>query len=192
MGCVESRAGRLFPSLSELKKKKKATSGGWDEIKKEKKWKEALYSRVERSGENLLNGLLSAHLLCFSLGHSSIQTFLDSMKKAELSHKGKVVMGCWTISLGRHLQFDTSSFRAEKTKAPKEPRSKEITWAAQLGSGKPGRECSLTFFWAATHFIPEHLTEVLPERTHSHLLLLWKPWVTAPTLNIQHRRDFRS
>lgn len=121
----------MFPSLSDFKKKKKAKSGGWDESKKEKKkWKEALYSWVERSGEDLLNGLPSAHLLCLSLGylgHGSIQTFLDLMKKAELPHKGKAVMGCWTIGLGRHLQFDSSSCRAEKTKAPKEPRSKEIT-----------------------------------------------------------------
>ena len=38
------------PSLFEFKKKKEAKSRGWDESKKEKKkWKEALYSRVERS-----------------------------------------------------------------------------------------------------------------------------------------------
>ena len=89
-------------------------------------------STVFKGGEELLNGLSSVHLVCFSLGylgHSSIWTFLDLMKKAELPHKGKVVIRCWNVGLGRHLQLDTSSFRAEKTKATKEPRGKEISSA---------------------------------------------------------------
>lgn len=78
-----------------------------------------------------------------------------------------MVLGSWNAGLGGHRQLDTSSFRAEKMKATEEPRGKEIAWATWLRNGTPGTERSPALSRAATHIIPERLTEVLPERTQS-------------------------
>lgn len=116
----------------EFRKKKKAKSGGWDASKKEKKkWKEALYSWVEMG---CFMGFSLSSL--FALGISAMAAFgrfSMSWRKAERPHQGKVVIGCWTIGLGRHLQLEPSLFRAEKTKATEDQEAKKLSEPLGLG-----------------------------------------------------------
>lgn len=43
-----------------------------------------------------------------------------------MPHQGKVVIGCWTIGLGRHLKLETSLFRAKKTKATEDQEAEKL------------------------------------------------------------------
>lgn len=59
-------------------------------VRKERRKARKQANTVFTGGKELLNELSSVHLVCCAtgyLGHGSIQTFLDQMKKAELPTK---------------------------------------------------------------------------------------------------------